>query len=170
MVSRIYSKVLWKVDQEPSEACRWDLDSAANEAWLNTVAFGGARTIVVVPNSHDIGDGPSIRVPTGATVLDVLALIANEYQKKPMSEEELVVEVGRCELMTTFEAWERCANGETVHRIEIMGRGIFFDGFHFADEPGVLRLSLSTAGRDQGGAIIGRRLKAPDLLSKRSSF
>ena len=65
-----------------------------------------------------------------------------------MSEEELEVEVDRCGLMSTYEAWERCVDGEVVHRIEIMGCGIFFEGFHFTDEPGVLRLSLGSVGPD----------------------
>ena len=146
IVKSIHSNISWTVDQVPSEACRDGLDPSdpANEAWLNTVAFGNAKTIIIVPNRYDTGDGPSIRVPAGATILEVLTLIADEYQRKPMTEEELDLEVERCGLDATYEAWGRCVGGQVVHRIEIMGCGIFFEGFHPTKEPDVLRLSLGS--------------------------
>ena len=110
MPNYIHDNISWMVDKEPSEAYRYDLDPGdpANRALLDSVAFGGAKTIVLVANRYDLGEGPSIRVPAGATILEVLTAIANDYQKRPMTENELDEEVedGRG-LDEYWEAWKK---------------------------------------------------------------
>jgi hypothetical protein len=61
---------------------------------LDSVAFDGAKNIVLVANRWDLGMGPVIHIPVGATILQVFTAIADDYQKRPMTEDEINMETG----------------------------------------------------------------------------
>ena len=62
-----------------------------------------------------------------------------------MTEDELDMETDGCGF---DEMWEKaCKNyigDKDVYRIDIMGCGVFFEGFHTTDDPNVLHLSLGS--------------------------
>ena len=143
----LHDNIGWMVDSEPGTACLYNLEpeDPANHAMLNSVAFDGAKTIILVPNRYDLGVGPSIHVPAGATVLEVLTAIADDYQKRPMTEDELDEETEGCGLDESWEkAWKNYIEDKDVYRVDIMGCGVFFEGFHTTDGPNVLHLSLGS--------------------------
>ena len=62
-----------------------------------------------------------------------------------MTEEELDKETEGAGLDETWEkAWGSYIKDEDVYRVDIMGCGVFFEGFHTADDPDVLYLSLGS--------------------------
>ena len=146
-MARFCANIDWMIDKAPETARLYDTEpeDPVNQAMLNSVAFDGAKSIVLVANRWDTGVGPTIHVPAGATVLQVLTAIADDYQKRPMTEDEIDEEtdVGEFDPM-----WEKACKdheaGRDVYRIDIMGCGVFFEGFHATDDPNVLYLSLGS--------------------------
>ena len=63
-----------------------------------------------------------------------------------MSEGELDEEaVDGSGLDETWEkAWKNYINDEDVYRVDIMGCGVFFEGFYTTDDPNILHLCLGS--------------------------
>jgi len=143
----LFDNVSWTIDNAPDSA-HLDYTSPedpANQAMLNSIAFDGAKSILLVANRWAHGTGPVIHVPAGATILQVLTAIANDYQRRPMTEDEIQMETegGGFDPM-----WDKaCKDYEEtgdVYRVDIMGHGVFFEGFEITDDPNVLRLCLGS--------------------------
>ena len=146
-MNELFDKVSWTIDNAPETAHLDDTDpkDPANLAMLNSIAFDGAKSIILVANRWDSGNGPIIHIPAGATILQVLTAIADDYQKRPMTDEEIETETdgGGFDPMWK-KACKDYEEGRDVYRIDIMGCGVFFEGFHTTDDPNVLHLSLGS--------------------------
>ena len=138
--NELFDKISWSVDQAPETAHLDETEQGdpANQAMLNAVAFDGAKEIILVPNIWAHGDGPVIHIPAGATILQVLTAIADDYQKRPMTDNEFK-EQG---LHRKRKARKDRNEGKSVYRIEIMGAVLLFEGFEISSDPNVLHLCL----------------------------
>ena len=78
--NKLFDSISWTVDRAPETACLYDTEpeDPANQAMLNSIAFGGAKSIILVPNRWAMGMGPVIHIPAGATILEVLTAIADD--------------------------------------------------------------------------------------------
>ena len=143
----LFDDVSWTIDSAPETA---HLDGTnpgdpSNQAMLDSVAFDGAKSIVLVANRWDLGMGPVIHFAVGATILQVFTAIADEYQKRPMTEDEIHMETDGGGFDPMWEkACEDHEEGRDVFRVDIMGHGVFFEGFQITDDPNVLHLSLGS--------------------------
>ena len=141
----LFDHVSWTIDRAPESARldHTDPEDPANQAMLNSIAFDGAKSIILVANRWDHGMGPVIHFPAGTTILQVLTAIANDYQVRPMTEDEIHMETEGGGFNLTWDKARRDYDeGRHVHRIDIMGWAVFFEGFYATDDPNVLRLSL----------------------------
>ena len=145
--NELFDKISWTVDSAPETAHLDDTapEDPANHAMLNSIAFDGAKSIILVPNRWAHGMGPVIHIPAGATILQVLAAIADDYQKRPMTEDEIDIETDNGGFDPMWEkARKDYEEDRDVYRIDIMGWGVFFEGFENTDDPNVLRLCLGS--------------------------
>jgi hypothetical protein len=143
----LFDNVSWTIDRAPESAHLdyTDPEDPANQAMLNSIAFDGAKSIILVANRWDHGMGPVIHIPDGATILQVLTAIADDYQIRPMTEDEIHMETEGGGLNPMWDkACKDYDEGRHVYRIDIMGWGVFFEGFCATDDPDVLRLSLGS--------------------------
>jgi hypothetical protein len=147
VINELFDKISWTVDCAPEAAHLDDTDpqDPANLAMLNSIAFDGAKSIILVANRWDAGEGPIIHIPAGATILQVLTAIADDYQKRPMTEDEIDIETDNGGFAPMWEkARKDYEEDRDVFRIDIMGWGVFFEGFYTTDDPNILRLSLGS--------------------------
>ena len=84
-INELFDKIRWTIDKAPETAYldETNPNDPANLAMLNSIAFDGAKSIMLVANRWDTGNGPMIHIPAGATILQVLTAIADDYQKTP---------------------------------------------------------------------------------------
>ena len=70
-MNELFDKISWTIDNAPETAYLDDTNpkDPANLAMLNSIAFDGAKSIILVANRWDNGKGPVIHIPAGATIL-----------------------------------------------------------------------------------------------------
>jgi len=144
--AHLFKGISWSIDNPVDTAEIFDTEPEyLKNTILPSVAFDGAKSISLPPNRYCLGAGsPTIHIPTGATVLEVLTAIADEYQKRPMTEEELEMEDGVGLDSTWEKAWRAYVQCENVYRIDIMGCAVAFEGFLTTEEPDVIQLCLGS--------------------------
>ena len=146
-INELFDQISWTVDSAPETAHLDETapEDPANHAMLNSIAFDCAKSIILVPNRWGHGLGPVIHIPAGATILQVLAAIADDYQNRPMTEDEIYMETDIGGFDSVWEKAHKDYEGDMdVYRVDIMGWGVFFEGFETTDDPNVLRLCLGS--------------------------